>query len=83
MELKLDNPSFLHRKTEFSKVVFIHLHINTGLQILMGREAFAIGQWRAGVSPKAGLQFSDMKVHSDISQSFLLGFFTAREQQER
>lgn len=30
----------------------------------MGRVAFAIGQWRAGASPKAGLQFSAMKVHS-------------------
>jgi len=45
----------------------------------MGCGAFAIGQWRAGISRKAGLQFSAMKVHSDISQTSPLVFFIAQE----
>lgn len=45
----------------------------------MGHRAFAIGQWRAGISHKASLQFSAMKVHSGVSQTFPLVFFTVQE----
>lgn len=44
----------------------------------MGRRAFAIGRWRAGIARQARFQLSAMKVHSDISQTFLFVFFTAQ-----